>query len=142
VLNNRTTLEAFRAPVLREGPVKDGFSLGKAGNITEVFGENGCMMFLPMFSSLGDGISFPQRFTEDVELGQSNRWKLDSMNWGEERDESVPMLSAEIEDSLPDTDSEASCEEEDLAVDVKTRGSDYHMDSRMTEHNDGEFSYS
>ena len=90
VLHNRTTLEAFRAPVFRwilksfwyilkwiqfyrEGPAKDGFSLGKAGNITEVFGDKGWLMVLPMFSSLGDGLTFPQRFPEDVELGQSNR---------------------------------------------------------------------
>ena len=64
------------------------------------------------------------------------------MNWGEERDESVPMLSAEIEDSLPDTDSDASAEEDDLDVNVKTSGSaKHHMDSHMAEH-EGNFSYS
>merc|ERR1719369_2069163 len=46
VLNNRTTLEAFRAPVFRRGPDKDG-------------------------SSFGDGLTFPQRLSDDAELGLS-----------------------------------------------------------------------
>jgi len=73
VLNNRSTLEAFRGPVFREGPSKDGFSLGKAGNFSEVFGENSLLKFLPVFTSMGDGLTFPLRFSGDLELGQSNR---------------------------------------------------------------------
>lgn len=69
VLQNRTTLEAFRSPVFRRGPDKDGFSLGKRGNISEVFGDSWWQMVLPVFSSFGDGLTFPQRFTEDPELG-------------------------------------------------------------------------
>ena len=73
VLNNRTTLEEFRAPVFRRGPDKEGFSLGKRGNLTEVFGDTWWRMFLPVFSSFGDGLTFPQRFSEDPELGQQQR---------------------------------------------------------------------
>jgi len=69
VLHNRTTLEAFRSPVFRRGPDKEGFSLGKRGNISEVFGDTWWRMALPVFSSFGDGLTFPQRFTEDPELG-------------------------------------------------------------------------
>jgi len=69
VLNNRSTLEAFRGPIFRDGPSRDGFSLGKPDNLREVFGNNFFLMFLPVFTSLGDGISFPLRFSGDVELG-------------------------------------------------------------------------
>ncbi|KAK7097878.1 palmitoyltransferase ZDHHC20-B-like isoform X2 [Littorina saxatilis] len=61
VCKNRSTLEAFRAPVFQTGPDKDGFSLGRAANFREVFGEDAKGWFLPMFSSLGDGVSFPSR---------------------------------------------------------------------------------
>jgi len=73
VLNNRTTLEEFRAPVFRRGPDKEGFSLGKKGNLTEVFGDSWWKMGLPIFSSFGDGLTFPQRFSEDPELGNQQR---------------------------------------------------------------------
>ena len=69
VLNNRTTLEAFRAPVFRRGPDKDGFSLGKRGNFAEVFGDECWKWPLPIFSSFGDGLTYPQRFIEDPEMG-------------------------------------------------------------------------
>jgi len=69
VLNNRTTLEAFRAPVFRRGPDKEGFSLGKRGNIAEVFGDDWWRVPLPVFSSFGDGLTYPQRFPEDAEVG-------------------------------------------------------------------------
>ena len=77
VLNNRTTLEAFRSPVFRRGPDKDGFSLGKRGNISEVFGDTWWRMAVPIFSSFGDGLTFPQRSTEDPELGVTNHRQAD-----------------------------------------------------------------
>ena len=55
--------------IFRDGPSRDGFSLGKSDNMREVFGSNFFLMFLPVFTSLGDGISFPLRFSGDVELG-------------------------------------------------------------------------
>jgi len=73
VLHNRTTLEEFRSPVFRRGPDKEGFSLGKRANFAEVFGDSWWRAVLPVFSSFGDGLSFPQRFTEDPELGQQSR---------------------------------------------------------------------
>lgn len=77
VLHNRTTLEAFRSPTFRRGPDKEGFSLGKRGNISEVFGDTWWKMALPIFSSFGDGLTFPQRFTEDPELGVGNHRQAD-----------------------------------------------------------------
>ncbi|XP_025086688.1 palmitoyltransferase ZDHHC15B-like [Pomacea canaliculata] len=61
VCKNRSTLEAFRAPVFQTGPDKDGFNLGRASNFREVFGKDKTLWFLPVFSSLGDGVSFPSR---------------------------------------------------------------------------------
>jgi len=104
VLNNRTTLEAFRAPVFRRGPDKEGFSLGKRGNIAEVFGDICWKMALPVFSSFGDGLTYPQRFVEDPEMGLNNglhnstssnvRWvSVMKKGWNEDEEECMPMLS-------------------------------------------------
>ncbi|KAF2884858.1 hypothetical protein ILUMI_21335 [Ignelater luminosus] len=59
VVHNRTTLEAFRPAVFRTGPDKNGFSLGAYNNFQEVFGDNPKTWFIPVHSSLGDGVSYP-----------------------------------------------------------------------------------
>lgn len=51
VLLNRTTLEAFRAPIFRiGGPDKHGFSLGHLNNFQEVFGDDKRYWFIPVFT--------------------------------------------------------------------------------------------
>lgn len=60
VLMNRTTLEAFRAPIFRiGGPDKNGFHLGKNANFQEVFGDNWKLWFFPVYTSMGDGLQYP-----------------------------------------------------------------------------------
>eukprot|EP00064_Thunnus_orientalis_P012067 superscaffoldBa00001807_g12101 len=49
---NRTTIEAFRAPVFTNGPDKNGFSLGFSRNVAEVFGDQAKYWIFPIFSSL------------------------------------------------------------------------------------------
>jgi len=71
--------------VFRRGPDKDGFSLGKRGNLAEVFGDPGWRMFVPVFSSFGDGITYPQRFTEDPEMGLANGHRQDDTHQLEAR---------------------------------------------------------
>lgn len=58
---NRTTIEAFRAPVFANGPEKNGFSLGFKRNAAEVFGDQGKYWMFPVSSNLGDGHSFVTR---------------------------------------------------------------------------------
>ncbi|XP_012252056.2 palmitoyltransferase ZDHHC15B isoform X7 [Athalia rosae] len=77
ILHNRSTLEAFRPPMFRTGKDKDGFSLGKYNNFQEVFGDNSRLWFFPVFTSFGDGITFPERLCDEdthTLLGEPQRW--------------------------------------------------------------------
>jgi len=65
VSRNQTTLESFRAPIFRYNLSGDkkGFFLGNANNFQEVFGDNRLLWFVPVFTSFGDGLVFPQRLS-------------------------------------------------------------------------------
>ncbi|KAL7981935.1 hypothetical protein Chor_000992 [Crotalus horridus] len=51
VSKNKSTLEAFRAPVFRHGTDKNGFNLGFSKNLREVFGDEKKYWLLPVFTS-------------------------------------------------------------------------------------------
>lgn len=51
-LNFFNFAEAFRAPIFRTGPDKDGFNLGKYNNFREVFGDNPKTWLIPVFTRL------------------------------------------------------------------------------------------
>ncbi|XP_067040707.1 palmitoyltransferase ZDHHC15B-like isoform X2 [Acropora muricata] len=75
--NNKTTLESFRVPFFYYGPNKDGFSLGSTmKNAEQVLGLNRWYWFLPVFTSIGDGVNFPllNQPEEDSLLNAQQRW--------------------------------------------------------------------
>lgn len=62
ILRNRSTLEQFRAPVFGGHGSADAraYDLGMRKNVEQVFGANPIMWFLPLRSTLGDGMSYPR----------------------------------------------------------------------------------
>uniref|UniRef100_G3Q2J5 Palmitoyltransferase n=1 Tax=Gasterosteus aculeatus aculeatus TaxID=481459 RepID=G3Q2J5_GASAC len=53
VAKNRSTLEAFSAPVFVNGPDRSGFNVGTRRNLQQVFGEDRRLWFVPVFTSFG-----------------------------------------------------------------------------------------
>uniref|UniRef100_A0A4W2F934 Palmitoyltransferase n=1 Tax=Bos indicus x Bos taurus TaxID=30522 RepID=A0A4W2F934_BOBOX len=72
---NRTTIESFRAPMFSYGADGNGFSLGCSKNWRQVFGDEKKYWLLPVFSSQGDGCSFPTRLvgTDPEQASVSNQ---------------------------------------------------------------------
>lgn len=79
ISQNRTTLEAFRAPIFRHGGSnRRGFYLGKANNLREVLGDQMILWFVPIFTSLGDGLTFPRQCQMNEEDGLSDGYDSDT----------------------------------------------------------------
>ncbi|XP_065165248.1 palmitoyltransferase ZDHHC20-A isoform X5 [Atheta coriaria] len=74
---NRTTLEAFRAPIFFTGPDKNGFNLGRKKNFIEVFGEKPRLWLLPVFTTLGDGLSYEKRVRDEDMEGLLNEVRFE-----------------------------------------------------------------
>ncbi|XP_047736465.1 palmitoyltransferase ZDHHC20-B isoform X1 [Hyalella azteca] len=66
ILRNRSTIESFRAPIFyinhSWSQDKEGFSLGAFNNFLEIFGDGRRRWFVPVFTSLGDGVTYPLKF--------------------------------------------------------------------------------
>ncbi|CAI9734531.1 palmitoyltransferase ZDHHC2 isoform X2 [Octopus vulgaris] len=71
ILRNRTTLEAFRAPIFQTGPDKDGFNIGKMNNFIQVFGDNKYKVALPIYTRC-----LPSHLRES-EYGLSDKYAKD-----------------------------------------------------------------
>uniref|UniRef100_A0A915HQE6 Palmitoyltransferase n=1 Tax=Romanomermis culicivorax TaxID=13658 RepID=A0A915HQE6_ROMCU len=56
---NRTTIEACYSPFFEYGPDKNGYNLGFVKNFRQVFGPLSLKAFLPVHTTLGDGVNFP-----------------------------------------------------------------------------------
>lgn len=82
ISQNRTTLEAFRPPVFVNGKAdKKGFFLGKLNNFREVLGDRPLLWFVPVFTSLGDGLTYPQTcYMVDEEMGTEDSDGYDDFN--------------------------------------------------------------
>lgn len=94
---NRSTLEAFSAPVFHYGPDKNGFNLGRGKNLKQVFGQEKTQWFLPTFTSLGDGHFFPMRSMNEsrnpllANEGRSDESESDGENTGQSVSSSVTI---------------------------------------------------
>jgi len=83
ISQNRTTLEAFRPPFFRSGSAdRKGFFLGKGNNFREVLGDRPMLWFVPVFTSLGDGLTFPRQGMDEEE-GYSDGYESDLNNRGD-----------------------------------------------------------
>jgi palmitoyltransferase len=57
---NRSTLEQFRTPIFVNcGAEKKSYHLGKMSNFRQVFGSIPFQWCLPIYSTVGDGLSYP-----------------------------------------------------------------------------------
>ncbi|XP_003229201.2 palmitoyltransferase ZDHHC15 isoform X1 [Anolis carolinensis] len=101
VSQNRSTLEAFSAPVFPNGPDKNGFNLGVGKNIRQVFGEKKRLWFFPVVSSQGDGHFFPMRTLSEARnplLANEEQWEEDDGVDDNHHDyHHSPSLSVEID---------------------------------------------
>ncbi|RXN24982.1 palmitoyltransferase ZDHHC15 [Labeo rohita] len=90
VAKNRSTLEAFSAPVFQNGPDRNGFNVGLSRNLQQVFGEDKKLWFIPVFTSQGDGHYFPLRTLRESEnplLANEGKWMEDGGSDEESSDE-------------------------------------------------------
>jgi len=63
VLKNQTTLESFKVK-----PKNNPYDLGRRANFVQVFGTNPWYWFLPVHTSLGNGLTFPRNDTDIEEV--------------------------------------------------------------------------
>uniref|UniRef100_A0A8D2MIM7 Palmitoyltransferase n=1 Tax=Zonotrichia albicollis TaxID=44394 RepID=A0A8D2MIM7_ZONAL len=108
VSRNRSTLEAFSAPVFQNGPDKNGFNLGFVKNLQQVFGEEKKLWLLPISSwlllqcpsvpfpcSQGDGHFFPMRTLSEARnplLANEEQWEEDGIDEEPQGKELVKLL--------------------------------------------------
>lgn len=101
---NRSTLEAFSAPVFINGPDRNGFNVGVRRNLHQVFGEDRRLWFIPVFTSQGNGHFFPvkNRASESHNPLLSNEDMWDESDDGSEEgslvEDADPSVTIEMEE--------------------------------------------
>lgn len=78
MVKNRSTLEAFSAPVFVSGPDRNGFNVGLKRNLEQVFGEDKRLWFIPVCTSQGNGHYFPlksQSESRNPLLANEEEWE-------------------------------------------------------------------
>lgn len=61
LLNNRSTLESFRPPLMTYGPDRNAFNLGRMENLYQLFGRSKLLWLMPIFTTEGSGLTYDQR---------------------------------------------------------------------------------
>ncbi|XP_054647348.1 palmitoyltransferase ZDHHC15B isoform X2 [Dunckerocampus dactyliophorus] len=102
VAKNRSTLEAFSAPVFVNGPDRHGFNVGIRKNLQQVFGKDRRLWFIPVFTSQGNGHYFPLKNRGECQnplLANGEMWEesddaSEEGSWVEDQD---PPVTIEME---------------------------------------------
>lgn len=61
LINNRSTLESFRPPLMTYGPDRNAFNLGRKENLNQLFGRTKLLWAVPVFTTEGSGLTYDQR---------------------------------------------------------------------------------
>ncbi|XP_028902098.1 palmitoyltransferase ZDHHC20-B isoform X6 [Zeugodacus cucurbitae] len=112
-LMNRTTLEAFRAPIFRiGGPDKNGYNLGKYANFQEVFGDNWKLWFLPVYTSVGDGLTYTTQKQHQMQSYDSMGDTTQRTSMGDGISYPIRHLEEDAESLLGNSDTRIEMEED------------------------------
>ncbi|KAF3693792.1 Palmitoyltransferase ZDHHC15 [Channa argus] len=104
VAKNRSTLEAFSAPVFGSGPDKNGFNVGIRKNLEQVFGEDRRLWLIPVFTSQGNGHYFPLKSSssdsQNPLLSNEDMWEEsdDCSEEGSLVEDQDPSVTIEMEE--------------------------------------------
>ncbi|TNM98673.1 hypothetical protein fugu_013237 [Takifugu bimaculatus] len=100
VAKNRSTLEAFSAPVFVSGPDRNGFNVGVRRNVQQILGEDRRLWLVPVFTRPGNGHYFPLKNQSSEShnplLANEDMWEesddgSDAESQGEDHDPSVTI---------------------------------------------------
>ncbi|CAL8355514.1 unnamed protein product [Merluccius merluccius] len=100
VAKNRSTLEAFSAPVFVGGPDRNGFNVGLHRNLEQVFGENRRLWLIPVFTGQGNGHYFPLKSLSESHnplLANEEMWEESDDGSEEGSIDDDPSVAIEME---------------------------------------------